>query len=131
MSIFYSKEQDGTMNVRVTGYLTKDPKVLPKVVLFSVCYGKGKFMDCRAWANDTIGQIASCMEKHDALSVEGVYEQYEKDGETKKQLAVDGIYPMTLPTAASEPPMNEPGPDDVSTSSFSELVDADGGELPF
>lgn len=100
MSIFYSKEQDGTLNVHVSGYLTKDPKVTEKVVLFSVCYGKKKYMDCRCWANDTVGQIASCLEQHDSVSVDGIFESYTgRDGKTHNQLSVDAVIPIVIPSA--------------------------------
>lgn len=133
MSIFYSKEQDGTLNVRVSGYLTKEPKVTEKVVLFSVCYGRKKYMDCKAWANETAGQVAACLEYHDAVSVDGVYETYEgRDGEERKQLAVDAVFPMTVPTMAdshTERPAVEAKAEPVS-SKWEDLSDDDGG-LPF
>ncbi len=132
MSIFYCKEQDGTMNVRVSGYVTKDPKVTEKVVLFSVCYGKQKYMDCKAWANETAGQIAACLERHDAVAVDGVYEQFEgRDGQIRKQLSVDGIFPMVVPSAAPEPAQPErSAPQTQQSSTWEELSD-DDGSLPF
>lgn len=133
MSIFYSKEQDGTLNVRVSGYLTKEPKVTEKVVLFSVCYGKKKYMDCKAWAKDTPGQIAACLEAHDCVAVDGTYEVYTKsDGTERKQIVVDGIFPMVVPYAASEMPGNETSEQTNAQqqSAWTELDDQDG-ELPF
>ena len=127
MSIFCFKEkEDGTLNIRVSGYLTKEPKVTEKVVLFSVCYGKKKYMDCKAWANDTPGQIAACLEAHDCVAIDGTYEVYTKsDGTKREQIVVDGIFPMIAPTQsedAIEKPQQKP--------TFQELND-DDGELPF
>lgn len=100
MSIIFSKEQDGTMNVHAAGYLTREPMVYDKVVLFGLCYGKQKFLDCKAWRNDDNGRIAECLEKHDVVSVDGVYASYKnKDGETKWQVTVDAIFPVTAPGA--------------------------------
>lgn len=133
MSIFYSKEQDGTLNVRVSGYLTKEPKVTEKVVLFSVCYGKKKYMDCKAWSKDTPGQIAACLEAHDCVAVDGTYEVYTKsDGTERKQIVVDGIFPMVVPYAASEMSGNETSEQtkEQPQSAWTELNDQDG-EIPF
>ena len=120
------------MNVRVSGYITKDPKVTEKVVLFSVCYGKQKYMDCKAWANETAGQIAACLERHDAVAVDGVYEQFEgRDGQIRKQLSVDGIFPMVVPSAAPEPAQPERSAPQTQQSSTWEELSGDDGELPF
>lgn len=133
MSIFYSKEHDGTLNVRVSGYLTKEPKFTEKVVLFSVCYGKKKYMDCKAWAKDTPGQIAACLEAHDCVAVDGTYEVYTKsDGTERKQIVVDGIFPMVVPYAASDMSGNETSEQTKAQpqSAWTELDDKDG-EIPF
>ena len=130
MSFIQSKEKDGTVSMMVSGYLPKAPKVFEKVVLFSVCYGKGKFMDCKAWTNDAVGKIAACLERHDNVAVCGVYETYTKDnGETQKQIAVDGIFPMTAITALSA--SAQPDETDMAAEgSWSDMDDGDG-ELPF
>lgn len=129
MSIFQSREKDGTINVRVTGYLTKDPKVTDKVVLFSVCYGKKKYIDCKCWAGDVAGQIAACLEHHDSVGVDGVYESYEgRDGQVRPQIAVDGVFPMTIPAFDDVPNQEDLPP---SSSTYEELEDSDSGELPF
>ena len=130
MSIFHSKEKDGTLNVRVTGYLTKDPKVTDKVVLFSVCYGKKKYMDCKAWTSDTPGEIAACLEHHDYVSVDGIYQPYTgNDGQTRDQITVDGVFPM-VPPAANVPEQEEPDSPPQSVQTWSEISGMDG-ELPF
>ena len=107
MSIIYSKEQDGTLNVAVSGYATGDAKVYEKVVLFSVCYNRKakKYMNCKAWADSVAGQIASCLEKHDELTVFGVYEKYtDKNGQERDQILVDAIMPMCPPQSEQETP---------------------------
>ena len=134
MSIFCFKEKDdGTLNIRVSGYLTKEPKVTEKVVLFSVCYGKKKYMDCKAWAKDTPGQIAACLEAHDCVAVDGVYEVYKKsDGTQREQIVVDGIFPMVVPYAASEMQQEETAEQTPTQpqSAWTELADT-SDELPF
>lgn len=129
MSIFHFRERDGTINVGVNGYLPKEPKVLEKVVLFSVCYGKDKYMDCKAWASDTAGRVAACLERHDYVAVDGIYETYTgKDGKEHSQVVVDGIFVMAEPVAST---YAEPAPSGTSSSSsFAELTE-DDGELPF
>lgn len=131
MSIFAYKERDGTVNLRVVGYLTKDPKVTEKVVLFSVCYGKKKYMDCKAWAGETAGQTAACMEHHDNVDVSGVFQQYtNRDGVVKDQLLADAVIPLTVPTFSDAEEMGEA---DLppSTSTYKELTDEVDEELPF
>lgn len=131
MSIFYSKEKDGTLNVHVSGYVTKDPKVTDKVVLFSVCYGKQKYMDCKAWGNETAGKIAACLERHDAVSVDGVYEEFEgRDGQLRKQISVDGIFPMIVPAAAPERDQPKDAAQTQQSSTLEDLSDSDP-DLPF
>ena len=130
MSIFHSRVKDGTLNVRVTGYLTKDPKVTDKVVLFSVCYGKKKYMDCKAWTSDTPGQIAACMEHHDFVSVDGVFQPYTgSDGQTRDQITVDGIFPMNIPFAAPADVSEDDLP--PSSTTYEEMMDTGDGELSF
>lgn len=132
MSILYSKEQDGTLNVAISGYVTKDAKVFDKVVLFSVCYnGKAKkYMDCKAWSDRTAGKIASCLEKHDEVMVFGIHERYTgKDGQARDQIIVDGIIPMVEPPAATAPVMAQ-AQGAQSAEAFS-LIEEDDAELPF
>lgn len=125
--ILYSKEQDGTMNVHVTGYLTKDPKITEKVVLFSVCYGKKKYMDCKAWKNEKQGEIASLLERHDVVSVDGTMDSYtDRDGKERSQLSVDGIFVMQIAAPVSDASGLPP-----SSSTFEELAGEDESDLPF
>lgn len=100
MSINCFKEKDGTVNVQASGYVTKDPKCFEKVVLFSVCYGKQKYLDCKAWARDIPGKIAACLERHDQVAVYGIMGTYtDRDDNERSELVVDGIIPMVDPTA--------------------------------
>lgn len=135
MSIIFFKEKDGTINVHAAGYVTREPKVLDKVVLFGLCYGKQKFLDCKAWRNDAAGRVAECLEKHDVIAIDGVYESYEnKDGETKWQASVDAIFPVTVPSAAANSPaapVQQSSADPLDTLG-SRLQEYDGSdELPF
>lgn len=128
--ILYSREQDGTLNVCVTGYLTKDAHVAEKVVLFSVCYGKNKYMDAKVWRSDeTLAGIASCLEKHDTVMAAGIYETFQnRNGETKNQIKVDFVYPLSVPAAAAVPVPDEQ--DQAAAGTWQDVTD-DEGELPF
>lgn len=92
MSIFAFKK-DGTVNIRVCGYLPRDAKAFDKTVLFSVCYGKGKYMDVKVWrSNQKLADFAECLEKHDNVSVDGVFEEYTgKDSAKRSQVVADFI----------------------------------------
>lgn len=127
--IVYSREQDGTLNVCVTGYLTKDAYVSDTVVLFSVCYGKNKYMDAKVWRTDeTLAGIASRLEKHDTVMVAGVYETFQnKNGETKNQVKVDFLSPLSVPAAAIPVPDEQ---DQAAAGTWQDVTD-DEGELPF
>ena len=132
MSIIFSKEKDGTINVHAAGYVTKEPKVYDKVVLFGVCYDKGKYLDCKCWRNDISGQIAECLEKHDVVTVDGKYESYEnKDGDTKWQAQLDAIQPITPPVAAAPSQTAAPAQtQSQQTGGFTDLDEVDD-QLPF
>ena len=134
MSLFQTKERDGTVNIRVCGYVTKDPYIPAsgKMVLFSVCYGKEKFMDCKAWASSKVGQLAACLERHDEVAVDGVWEQYtDKDGKERSQVRVDHIaVQMEAPKADEQQEIRQSG---AESGGFTELNEAeeDEGTLPF
>lgn len=127
--IQYSKEQDGTMNVMVSGYLPKDAFTNDKVILFSVCYGKQKYMDVKVWRNsDDLATLAACLEKHDTVFVCGTHDAYtNKNGERKTQLTADFLMPMTMPAAAPSEPDAQ---NQAAAGTWKELDDNDG-ELPF
>ena len=125
MSIIFAKEKDGTINVHASGYLTREPKILEKVVLFGICYNskEKKYYDCKAWRNDPVGQVASRLEKHDVVSLDGVYEKFtNKNGDEQEQIAVDFISAMSDLVAASTQSGDAPA--------FTE-VDEDDSDLPF
>ena len=134
MSLFQTKERDGTVNIRVCGYVTKDPYIPTsgKMVLFSVCYGKEKFMDCKAWASSKVGQLAACLERHDEVAVDGVWEQYtDKDGKERSQVRVDHIaVQMEAPKADEQQELRQSS---AESGGFTELNEAeeDDGTLPF
>ena len=82
------KEKDGTVNLRVTGKLARDPEFKPGNdgkqgrVKFSLCYGKSKFMNCEFWAGSTAGRLAGCLEKNDHAAVDGVYRSWTYQDKT-------------------------------------------------
>lgn len=132
MALIQSKEKDGSISLRVTGYVTKDPYIPQngKIVLFSVCYAKDKYMDCKVWADKKAGQIAACLEKHDYVAVDGVLESYEKDGKTKYQCAADFI--QVQADAPSAPIPVSVATENAVPSNFVEFEEVEEqGELPF
>ncbi len=135
MSIFQSKEKDGTISIRVCGYLTKDPFIPEsgKVVLFTVCYAKDKYMDCKAWGDKAVGELAACLERHDEVAVDGIYDSYTgKDGKQREQIVADHISVQQSAPAALEQDPHTGGVDGNATASdgFADEEDT-GGELPF
>jgi hypothetical protein len=132
MSILYSKEQDGTMNVLVSGKLPRDPQLKRgdkgDRVKFSVCYGKGKFMDCEAWADSDIGGVASCLEKGDSVTVTGTHRTWEYNDKTYATLTADMICTIGAfsPTAQDDATAVVEQPH----GKWEDLSDTDG-ELPF
>lgn len=130
MSILQSKEKDGTISLRVCGYLTKDPYIpdSKKVVLFSVCHGKDKYMDCKCWADKAVGKLAACLERHDEVAVDGIYDTYtDKNGNHREQLLVD--YLSVQQSAPSGGERNEEDTGESGTGDFAEEIDE--GNLPF
>ena len=134
MSLFQSKEKDGTVSILVNGYLARDPYIPDsgKIVLFGVCYGKDKFMDCKVWTSSKAGELAACLEKHDEVSVAGVLETYtDKEGKQRNQIRVDHIaVQIGAPTALTQ---EEAKRVDDAAQNFQELDESeeDSGELPF
>lgn len=132
MSIIYSKEQDGTLNVFACGKVVRDPEIKQgnngsgSRVKFSVCYGKKKFMDCEAWADSDVGSVAGCLEKGDVIGVFGTHRTWEYQDRQYSTLSADMIFTMAVPQTYAPAP-SEPA---AETSAFSEIDDS-GGELPF
>jgi len=132
VSIIYSREQDGTLNVLCSGRVTRDPELKQSNngsrVKFSISYGKKKFMDCEAWGDSDVGSVAGCLEKGDSIAVMGTHRSWEYNGKQYSSLTADMIFtlasPMPIAPAAEEdlPP---------STSTYEEIMDSAGEELPF
>lgn len=128
MSIIAYKEQDGTINLHVSGYLTRNPKVLEKVVLFSVCYRKDKYMECKAWRDSIAGQNAACLETHDNVTVDGIFETFtKKDGTTAQQLSADCVTPV-IPLQFSDKEQTEAQP---SAGNYEQIMGDQDEGLPF
>lgn len=133
MSIFAFKK-DGAVNIRVCGYLPRDAKAFDKMVLFSVCYGKDRYMDVKVWKiGRKLADLAECLEKHDTVAVDGVLETYTgKDGKERSQVVADFIT-VQQEVMETEAGGGEGGftpasaPVDVSADGF----DEDGGKLPW
>ncbi len=123
MSILYSKEADGTLNVLVFGKVSRDAEVKSgqngSRVKFSVCYGKSKFMDCEAWADSDVGGIAACLEKGDLIGVSGVHRSWEYKDKKYSSLTADMIFTPAVLEAMPEPEDLPP-----STSTYKDIEDA-------
>ena len=130
MSIIYSKTQDGTLNVLLSGNVVRDAELKQTGnttrVKFTVAYGKKLFMDCEAFADNDVGAVASCLEKGDTIAVMGTHRTWEYNGKTYQSVSADMIFTMAVPMdAATEP-------DRQSTDSGTwKAVDDSDGELPF
>lgn len=135
MSLFQTKEKDGTINVLSFGTVAKDPTMSKsgKIVFFSLLYGKSKFLDCKAWADSTWGRIASRLEKKDEIGIAGVLETYTgSDGKEHSNVRVDHIMTLPMPAAPVTAPLSNLASQSAANSvddNFSEIED--DGELPF
>lgn len=129
MSIFHSKEQDGTINVFVCGKVTRDADVRQNnkgsKVKFSVCYGKKKYMDCEAWSDSPVGAAAACLEAGDYIGVAGTYRSWEYNGKNYSTVDADMIVSLVGVGVVSEADGIPP-----SATTYEELAD-DDSELPF
>lgn len=136
MSIFYSKEKDGTLNVIVGGRVTRDTEYRETArggkFRFSVQYGKGKYMNCEAWEDSPVGQTAGMLERDDVVAVMGTYRSHEYNGKTYENVEAD----MICTNAAVSMPV--PMPSDTASATdkqaepqFKELDDFDDDDLPF
>jgi single-stranded DNA-binding protein len=133
MSIIYSKENDGTLNVMCAGKVVRDPELKEgnrgNFVKFSVNYGKSKFMDCEAWADSDVGSVAGCLEKGDTIAVMGTHRTWKSNsGREYKTLTADMIFTFALPAQPVEAPQSAPPPE--AKNSFTPLA-ANDDELPF
>lgn len=141
MSLFQCKEKDGTLNVTVNGYVTKDPRIFekdgkPVIASFSVCYGKKKYMDCKAWSgNEELFALAGCLEHHDVVSVSGVYTTHTgKDGKEYGQIDADFISVLQQPQESAAQFAPSDGAKSGGTpEGFTEIGEEseDDGQLPF
>lgn len=137
--VVYSKKQDGAIDAIICGEVSREPELKEtrngkQFIAFSVSFGENgvkDYIDCSVWADCKSGDVAGALERGDTVLAAGVYSTRQSGEKVYKKLWCRGVFVVGVPIAAAEEPANEPGPDDVSTSSFSELVDADGGELPF
>lgn len=135
MALFQTREKDGTLWVRVTGYLTKDPKTFDKTLLFSICYDKKKYMDVKVWRSQKgLANLTSCLERHDRVAIDGKLESYTgKDGTQRWQVEADFIGVVgALPAASRESRDSSDStnaPQDVPGAKLEEAED--DGEIPF
>lgn len=142
MSLFQTKERDGSVYILAGGYVTKDPKVFEKSILFSVCYAKQKYINVKVWLHDddVLSDIAKLLERHDRVLVSGKYETYRTTtGDERNQIVADYINVATVPSAAPSGKMEDGAEQPVTDKpdnspaqipeGFTE--EEDDGELPF
>ena len=130
MSLIYSRTQDGTLYVLVSGSIVRDAEVKQtgtvSRVKFSVAYGKKQYMDCEAFEDSDVGSVAACLEKGDTVAVMGKHRTWEYNGNQYQSVSADMIFTMAVPQSCAPEP-SEPA---AETSAFSEINDSDG-QLPF
>ena len=134
MSLLQSKEKDGSISMRVCGYLPREPKSFEKFVVFTVSYGKKKYMDVKVWkSNADVANYAECLEAHDTVAVDGVYETYVgKDDKEHGQVIADFITAMGAPAVVSEPQESgSANPNSDIPDGFTEEEEDPDGQLPF
>lgn len=137
MSVIYSKEQDGTLNVMVGGRVTRDTEYKETArggkYRFSVQYGKGKFMDCEAWEDSPVGQTAGRLERNDVVAVMGTLRSREYNGKTYQNVEADMISTMNSSEAHTTYSVSaQASADKPSEPKFEELDDDfDESMLPF
>ena len=133
MSIIYSKEQDGTLNVLLTGKLARDPELKTtskgNKTKFSVAYGKKKYMDCEVWTDSPAGELAGCLEKGDTVLLTGSHRSWEYNEKTYHSVDVDAIFPMVAPLRQCQSYDTSVGTSAVEAQ-FEEIDDMEEG-LPF
>lgn len=136
MSIIFSKQNDGTVNVLCAGRVVRDPEVKEgnhgTRVKFTVGYGKKQYMDCEAWADNDVGSVASCLEKDDLIAVMGTHRSWEYNEKTYSTLTADMIFTLAVPFATEDAPAREAAEQPRSSNSrFTEIADGSDSELPF
>lgn len=136
MAIIYSKEKDGTLNVLVSGRVSREPLVRENErggkVKFSVNYGKSKFMECEVWSDrhDAYG-IAGRLEKGDEIAVMGTHSSWMYNDKQYECVTADMLITSTVPLV----PVRDSGAVPTSTANpvtaqdFEELEEEDS--LPF
>ena len=134
MSIVYSKSKDGVLNVAVCGKISREPEIKTNTkgdkVRFSVYYAKKSYMDCDAWADSDAGHMAMCLEEGDTVMVMGTHRSWTYNDKEYQSVAVDGIFPMSIPSASSEATAEAPASrPPQNTDGYEELSDDEG--LPF
>lgn len=135
MAIIYSKEQDGTMNVLISGRVSREPQAVSNdrggKVKFSVNYGKSKYMDCEVWSDrEDVYDVACRLEKGDSLAVMGQHRAWVYNDKNYQAVTADAIFTLNVPlvpVANAPASANAPAP---SGNSFYEELD-DDEELPF
>ena len=132
MSIIYSRTQDGTLNVMLSGKVVRDAEIKQtgniSRVKFTVAYGKKQYMDCETYADSDVGAIASCLEKNDTILVMGVHNTWQYKEKNYQSVAADFIGTMAVPMVAAPQQREESYEGD---SNFAEEMEASSSELPF
>ena len=107
MAILCFKEKDGTVNMLVTGKVTREPELKEgnrgNKIKFSVAYGKKKYMNIETWEDSDAAAVAQCLEKGDTVSVSGYWSQWEHNEKTYSSLTADYIGIMMPPHDVAVP----------------------------
>ena len=132
MSIIYSRTQDGTLNVLLSGNVVRDAEIKQSGnisrVKFSIAYGKKQYMDCEAFADSDVGAIAACLEKGDTVAVMGTHRSWEYQERQYQCVSADMIFTLAQMEAPTLPAAEDNA---TEGGAYAETVEDADGELPF
>lgn len=133
MSILCFKEKDGTVNVLLSGKVSREPEIKSSQkgdkVRFSLAYGKSKFMNVEAWADSDMGRVAGVLEKGDSVCVMGEHRAWTHEDKQYQCVTADMILTgAVIPSAPASAPA--PSADPTSQTKMTEITE-DDAQLPF
>ena len=134
MSIIFSKDNDGNLSVAMCGKVSREPEIKDtkngRKVKFSVNYAKSRYMDCDAWMDSDIGEVAARLEHGDRALFMGTHRTWTYNDKTYQGVTVDGIFPMELIPMVVDSTAEPDETDNKNAGDYAELTD-DDTDLPF
>lgn len=136
MSVIAFKDKDGNVNMHLAGRVTKEPKSKENSrggkCIFSMSYGKKKYMQIEVWSdNEYVYDTACRLDKGDVISVDGAYSTWTFNDKQYESVTADYIdapkVPLVPVRGGSAAPASTANP--VTSQDFEELDGEDA--LPF